>query len=539
MSTPKRLWGQITNRLSMPSNRHATAAAASPPPAPARSATVSSAATGSSVTPSATTISTINSTKTSRTVSRIVQVVTGIEVTVDERRRQLDALADRCKRIEYELDVWSAIWSTEGMQIAGQAAFGELDKVLKQCEMWQARGPITTFANDDQIAGELSKCNQSLTERMDDYNRSVLHEILLSTTESKVRLLTQDNTLKAIQSMAQSNDATVKRSLQGFIDAGYEELRSSALDNQDRDAIFEGLRTLLTIDNVPTSVQLQGELAIPPFATISNPGSDIFQTQWQGRIVAVKRFRESATNPKRASKFLYEGAIWRMLNHPNVLPFYGIRIEKIEGHPNPSIALVSLWAAQQDVRTFITAVPDCNRRAIVRETAYGIAYLHRRQIVHGAIRGVSLLKTQQSNILIDGNGKPMLTDFGLATASTSDQEALTEGLSSSETSTTIRWLAPELTTTRFPVFASDVFSFARTILEIMTGDKPFKEQKNPWQLAALLNQGQLVPARPQGQAVIDRGLTDGVWALLLQMWVDKPENRPKMDRVVDRLEDLL
>ncbi|KZO98426.1 kinase-like protein [Calocera viscosa TUFC12733] len=218
-----------------------------------------------------------------------------------------------------------------------------------------------------------------------------------------------------------------------------------------------------------------------------------------------------------------------MLSHPNVLPFYGIRIATVDGRP--SISLVSLWAQHRDVGTFMINFPNCNRRAIVKETAYGIAYLHRHGIVHGAIRG--------SNILIDSNGKPMLTDFGLATASTSDQEALTEGLSTSETSTTIRWLAPELTNTRFPVFASDVFSFARTILEIMTGSKPFQELRNVWQIAAMLNQRTLKPKRPEDPRVLARGLTDDVWTLLMDMWEDKPEDRPRMREVEERLEDLM
>lgn len=58
--------------------------------------------------------------------------------------------------------------------------------------------------------------------------------------------------------------------------------------------------------------------------------------------------------------------------------------------------------------------------------AYGIEYLHNHvpPIVHGDLRAVSHLKLIsythltniiiQSNVLIDGDGKPMISDFGLS-----------------------------------------------------------------------------------------------------------------------------
>jgi len=90
-----------------------------------------------------------------------------------------------------------------------------------------------------------------------------------------------------------------------------------------------------------------------------------------------------------------------------------------------------------------------------------------------------------------------------------------------------------------PIFASDVFSFARTILEIMTGEKPFKSKKNVWELASLLNQGKLTPTRPEDAQVNARGLTDEVWDLLEQMWAHSPEDRPTMREVAGQLEDLM
>ncbi|KZT55928.1 kinase-like protein [Calocera cornea HHB12733] len=328
--------------------------------------------------------------------------------------------------------------------------------------------------------------------------------------------------------MTETHNGALKLELQGLLDAGCEALRFPNLFEAGALALFHALRSLLTLDNVPSSVRLS-DLDLGSMAVISNPGSDIFRTQWRGTVVAIKRFRESNSNPRRAGRFLYAGAIWRMLDHPNVLPFYGIHIQDMGSRK--SIALVTLWADNSDVLNYMRIRPDCDRRSLVKQTASGLAYLHRHGIVHGDVRG--------SNILIDGQGRPMLGDYGQASALTSDPEALIEGLSTSEISSTIRWLAPELTHTRFPELPADVFSFGRTILELMTGEKPFNEHRNVWQIASMLNQGRLSPKRPADPRVVQRGLTDEVWELMGEMWENAPAERPEMDVVEERLEQLM
>jgi len=461
---------------------------------------------------------------------QLVMTLTGIRTRVGERQHRFERLIARCRGIGEELSIWSAMWNTPGLRVAGTAVQTTITTVQHECQDWQRRWIVQRMARDDYIQGDLVAWDQALRECMEDYNRSLLHEILLSDREVVVRLLTQEAASLSLRSMSETATPDIRSQLQDLNDTGYQASRSEILSRAARDAIFESLRTMLTIDNVPTSVQLQGELRINAGSLVINVGSDIRQAKWRNQIVAVKCLRDPNPTPQRENKFLYEAAIWRMLDHPNVLPFYGIYVETYEDRK--TIALVSQWVDYQDVLKFIQKFPDRDRREIIKGTSYGIAYLHRRKIVHGAIRG--------SNILIGNDGRALLTDFGLASASGVDREALNEGLSSSETSTTIRWMAPELTMgTRIPSPASDVFSFARTILEILTGDKPFKEKKNTWELASLLNQGRLIPVRSQDPQVGHRGLTDDVWELLLDMWSTQPEERPKMSEVVERLEELM
>jgi len=324
-----------------------------------------------------------------------------------------------------------------------------------------------------------------------------------------------------------------------LMDKAYEELRSHKpeLSPAEKEALVRHLRSILTADNIPPSVQLQGDLSIDPNPLTVKNNSDIFKGIWITVIrgfsyrkdVAVKRLRDANhPNVARTRNFLYQGTVWRMLAHENVVPFYGIHIQT-----DGAIELVSHWAKNGDVMSYQRAFPHCNRRAIVKGAARGMAFLHRCDIVHGSICG--------SNILIDETGKAMISDFGLAAATNIDGDLITEGMSTSQTMTMARWMAPELTWSILPVpvFASDVYMFARTILEIMTGQKPFYKEKNTFKLITDLGNGRLKETQPEDPEVRDRGLTDGVWALLMEMWKKEKEERPTMSVVEARLERLM
>ncbi|EJU01925.1 kinase-like protein [Dacryopinax primogenitus] len=351
-------------------------------------------------------------------------------------------------------------------------------------------------------------------------------------------VLTDDSTTyDNVRTLAAAKFDRVQPQVQLLMDKACQELHSSdaQLSPIQREAVVRDLRTILTSDTVPDSVRLPGELTIDYSTAIVNHGSDIYKGEWRTivrgeprrKVVAVKRLRDPNPSAVRVRRFLYEGTLWRMLAHDNVVPFYGIHAE------GKVIELVTLWVENRDAMTYIRNVPGCHRRAIIKGAAYGISYLHRCNIVHGGICG--------SNILIDDSGRPMMCDFGLATASNADGDLINAGASTSQTTTTARWIAPELTSfnSPVPVPASDVFSFARTILEILTGEKPFPKEKNTFKLIADLRDGRLQVARPDAPEVVLRGLTDGVWALMNEMWKQDLRQRPMMKDVEARLEQLM
>jgi len=94
-----------------------------------------------------------------------------------------------------------------------------------------------------------------------------------------------------------------------------------------------------------------------------------------------------------------------------------------------------------------------------------------------------------------------------------------------------RWFAPELLG-EHPLIStrSDIYSFAMTVLELMTGERPFVEIRKAPSIPTAVASGQR-PMRPLDPAVVNRGLDDALWALLVRCWAQEPAERPSIVEV--------
>ena len=100
--------------------------------------------------------------------------------------------------------------------------------------------------------------------------------------------------------------------------------------------------------------------------------------------------------------------------------------------------------------------------------ADGLECLHDLGIVHGDLRG--------TNVLIDDNWHVRLTDFGLAILA--DASTQTAGIIAGFIP--LAWAAPELLdeSSKRPTFATDVFSFARTCVEVRDFESQLRSQRS-------------------------------------------------------------
>jgi TolB-like protein/tRNA A-37 threonylcarbamoyl transferase component Bud32/Tfp pilus assembly protein PilF len=183
--------------------------------------------------------------------------------------------------------------------------------------------------------------------------------------------------------------------------------------------------------------------------------------QHSRRIVAVKRILAHQVNSHETLvRFRREAEAVASLDHPNILPIHEVS-ESDEGLPFFSMK----YATGGSLRTAAPALRAKPRECVrlMAKVARGIAYAHGKGVLHRDL--------QPGNILLDENGEPMVSDFGLAKwlDQTSD---LTRTL---ETLGTPGYIAPEQT--EYPAdkltCATDIYSLGAILFYLLTGRPPF------------------------------------------------------------------
>ncbi|KAF8596585.1 kinase-like protein [Ceratobasidium sp. AG-I] len=240
-----------------------------------------------------------------------------------------------------------------------------------------------------------------------------------------------------------------------------------------------------------------------------------------GSHVAIKTMRihinaHEAQKPlKNAARELHA---WSKCQHPNVLPLLGLAEFRNQ------IGMVSHWMQNGNLPSYIAKHPETDRFQMSIEISKGLTYLHAANIIHGDLKGL--------NVLISDVGTAMLTDFGNAILqdSTLNFTATTEKHSLSP-----RWAAPELMDgPGMHSFAADVYALGMTILETITGKKPYSEKSDHGVYAALLLRKEL-PQRPRDSIPPGSKNGDSLWELLTTCWAFDPQNRPSAGHVRDTM----
>jgi serine/threonine protein kinase len=121
------------------------------------------------------------------------------------------------------------------------------------------------------------------------------------------------------------------------------------------------------------------------------------------RQVAIKVPHPHLANPHNAEEYIQEARTVASLDHPNIVPVYDVG-----SSDEFSCFIVSKFILGSNLSARLHTSPLSTRTSseLVAIVAEALHYAHIRGIVH---RDVKL-----NNILLDGTGKPYVTDFGLA-----------------------------------------------------------------------------------------------------------------------------
>ncbi|KAG8740060.1 hypothetical protein FRC10_004780 [Ceratobasidium sp. 414] len=155
----------------------------------------------------------------------------------------------------------------------------------------------------------------------------------------------------------------------------------------------------------------------------------------------------------------------------------------------------------------------------------GLAYLHRSDIVHGDLKGL--------NVLVSNDGTPMLADFGNAILR---DRTLLFTATTMKTSFSPRWAvrAPEvLVGSSSYSMEADIYALGMAmtqIVETVTGKMLYSE-KNDIAVMFSVVVKQKLPARSEDAIPSDSKHGDGLWALLVSCWLPQPEERPRAGKV--------
>jgi WD40 repeat protein/tRNA A-37 threonylcarbamoyl transferase component Bud32 len=182
------------------------------------------------------------------------------------------------------------------------------------------------------------------------------------------------------------------------------------------------------------------------------------------RLVAVKMIRaDRLASPADVLRFRSEAEVVAGLDHPNIVPIY--EVGERQGQPFFSMKLIEGGSLAQRLPRLARDLPAAAR--ILVAVARAVHQAHQHGVLHRDLK--------PANILLDAQGQPHVTDFGLAkrlaprVEASLTQQGMIVGTPS--------YMAPEQATNRSGVTtAADVYSLGAILYELLTGRPPFRAE---------------------------------------------------------------
>ena len=260
---------------------------------------------------------------------------------------------------------------------------------------------------------------------------------------------------------------------------------------------------------------------------IGRGGMGVVYEATQGRphrTVALKMILDSAVDSVASrSRFAIEAETAARLEHPNIVPIYEVG----EAEGRPFITMQRIMG--ENLRHKIASGELCLaksaglRRAEQRQLAGTIAGLVEkvaRAVHHAHLHGVVHRDLKPANILVDEQGQPHLTDFGLAKRFGEGMNPSTLALTGSGVLLgTPGYMSPEQADARPVTPASDVYSLGAILFEMLTGEPPFRAATLRETLRLVVEQE---PSAPSSRC---RGIDPDLDTICLKCLEKKPDAR--------------
>ncbi|CAL5412053.1 unnamed protein product [Camellia sinensis] len=276
------------------------------------------------------------------------------------------------------------------------------------------------------------------------------------------------------------------------------------------------------------------QIATNNFSDANKLGQGGFGPVYKGKLhdgkeIAVKRL--SSNSGQGLEEFRTEVKLIVKLQHRNLVRLLGCCIEKDEK------LLVYEYMANTSLDAFLFDSKKCKeldwakRENIVTGIAKGLLYQHedsRLKIIHRDMKA--------SNVLLDDEMNPKISDFGTARISYGNQiEASTNRIVG-----TYGYMAPEYAMEGIFSVKSDVYSFGVLMLEIISGRRNNASFNLPARTEGFLQNAWRLWNDGKAQELIDRNLVDSCPIRKVAIWIniallcvqENPDDWPSMSKVV-------
>ncbi|MED6109959.1 hypothetical protein PIB30_038482 [Stylosanthes scabra] len=273
------------------------------------------------------------------------------------------------------------------------------------------------------------------------------------------------------------------------------------------------------------------------FAPANKIGEGGFGPVYKGQLsdgtwVAVKQLSSKSRQGNR--EFLNEIAMISCLQHPNLVKLHGFCIE------NNQLMLVYEYMENNCLaRALFSSENQLNldwptRHRICIGIAKGLAFLHEEstlKVVHRDIKS--------TNVLLDGNLNPKISDFGLARLDEDERTHI-----STRVAGTVGYMAPEYALWGHLTYKADVYSYGIVVLEIVSG-KNNKNYMASDDCFCLLDKALYLLSTQNIMELVDERLglevnpteAENLLKVALLCTNVSPSHRPTMSEVVNMLEE--
>ena len=222
-----------------------------------------------------------------------------------------------------------------------------------------------------------------------------------------------------------------------------------------------------------------------------------------GQPVSLKFLPEKvASDEATLARFHHEVRIARQVSHPNVCRVYDI------GEAQGQHYLSMEYVDGEDLRSLIKRIgrlPGDKAIQIARQLCAGLAAAHDKGVLHRDLK--------PANVMIDGEGRARITDFGLA--------AIIGDIRGPEVRAgTPAYMAPEQASGKEVSVASDIYSLGLVLFELFTGKPAFRASSLPELVRMQQEESVTSPS-----SIVD-GLDAAVERVILRCLAKSPTERP-------------